>query len=208
MDERPTRVPLFPLDVVLLPGGALPLHIFEPRYKKMIRLCIERSLEFGMILARDSRIASVGCTAAIVRQLKTYDDGRMDILTEGRAVFHMNELLDVKEYNEATIEYIEDEPFTEDLGEEAQLLELFQQCHAAMFGQSWAADSASAGKSLAYRIASLLPLALEEKQGLLEMREESRRRNFLFNRMTQILPQLVHRQRVRKSAAGNGHGAN
>lgn len=208
MSERPTRIPLFPLEVVLFPRAALPLHIFEPRYKKMIGLCMSQSREFGVIFAKESRIASVGCTAEIVQKLKDYDDGRMDILTEGRAVFQLNELLDVKEYSEAIVEYLEDEPTEKDAREESQVLELFQQCHAAIFGQSWTSDVEPSEGSLAYRIAALLPLAVEEKQGLLEMRDENRRYNFLFNRMTQLLPQLLRRQRVRKSAAGNGHGVN
>ena len=49
--QRPNRIPLFPLDVVLMPGAELPLHIFEPRYKVMIARCLEENLEFGMILA-------------------------------------------------------------------------------------------------------------------------------------------------------------
>jgi ATP-dependent Lon protease len=211
MSERPNRIPLFPLDVVLLPGTALPLHIFEPRYKKMIRLCLTRQLEFGMIFARENRVSSIGCTAEILQKLKDYDDGQMDILTEGRAAFRMNELLDEKEYHEAIVEYLPEEAEApQDPGEEAQLIELFRQCHAALFGQAWTAESPelAAGVSLAYRIAAVLPLAPEEKQGLLEMREEARRRNFLFNRMTQILPQMIRRQQIRKSAAGNGHGAN
>lgn len=207
MDARPTRIPLFPLDVVLFPGAALPLHIFEPRYKKMIGLCLVRPLEFGVIYATDTGISSVGCTAEILQKLKEYDDGRMDILTQGRCTFQMNELLDEKEYNEALVEYLPDDSTPQDTREEAQLLDVFQQCHNALFGHAWAAES-SPSIPLAYRIAALLPLGLQEKQGLLEMREESRRRNFLFNRMTQMLPQIVHRQRVRKSAAGNGHGIN
>jgi uncharacterized protein len=207
MDGKPTRIPLFPLDVVLFPGAALPLHIFEPRYKKMIGLCLARSIEFGVIYASDTGISSVGCTAEILQKLKEYDDGRMDILAQGRRAFQMNELLDEKEYNEALVEYLPDDSAPQDTREEAQLLDIFQQCHSALFGHAWAAES-SPSIPLAYRIAALLPLGLQEKQGLLEMREEGCRRNFLFNRMTQMLPQIVHRQRVRKSAAGNGHGIN
>src|SRR5437762_1287462 len=48
---RPDRIPLFPLNVVLLPGGDLPLHIFEPRYRRMVKECIETKSEFGMLLA-------------------------------------------------------------------------------------------------------------------------------------------------------------
>jgi len=173
----------------------------------MIGLCMDRSLEFGVILAKDNGIASVGCTSQIVQKLKQYEDGRMDILSQGRAIFQLTEFLDEKEYHEAIVEYLPEDPVAQDPGEEKQLLDLFHQCHVALFGNAWVNES-STEIPLAYRIAALLPLALEEKQALLEMREEERRRNFLFNRMTTLLPQIVHRQRVRKSAAGNGHGLN
>ena len=82
-----SRIPLFPLDAVLYPGATLPLHIFEPRYKLMIRHCLRDNCEFGVILAGEKGVATVGCTAAITRKMKDYPDGRMDILTQGRAVF-------------------------------------------------------------------------------------------------------------------------
>jgi Lon protease-like protein len=46
-----SRIPLFPLNVVLYPGATLPLHIFEPRYKLMIQHCLRHNSEFGVILA-------------------------------------------------------------------------------------------------------------------------------------------------------------
>ncbi len=46
---RPDRIPLFPLNVVLLPGAELPLHIFEPRYREMVKNCLEEKSEFGML---------------------------------------------------------------------------------------------------------------------------------------------------------------
>src|ERR1700730_6032175 len=95
---RPNRIPLFPLDVVLLPGMHLPLHIFEARYKLMIARCIREKLEFGMILAADKAVAIFGCTAEILTTAKEYPDGRSDIMTEGRAVFRLIELLDEREY--------------------------------------------------------------------------------------------------------------
>src|SRR5438046_8911404 len=82
---RPERIPLFPLNVVLLPGAELPLHIFEPRYRQMVKDCLEEKSEFGMVLSLDKGVARVGCTAEIVQVAKRYPDGRMDILTIGRA---------------------------------------------------------------------------------------------------------------------------
>jgi Lon protease-like protein len=79
MTPKPTRIPLFPLEAVLLPLMPLPLHIFEPRYKLMIRNCLDNQEKFGVILAKEKGIVSVGCTARIVELVRTYPDGRMDI---------------------------------------------------------------------------------------------------------------------------------
>ena len=90
---RPERIPLFPLNVVLLPGAELPLHIFEPRYREMVKTCIDEKSEFGMLLSLPKGLARVGCTAEIKAVTQRYDDGRMDILTAGRAPFRVVELL-------------------------------------------------------------------------------------------------------------------
>ena len=63
---RPDRIPLFPLNVVLLPGAELPLHMFEPRYREMVRNARPSALEFGMLLSMPDGIARVGCTAEIL----------------------------------------------------------------------------------------------------------------------------------------------
>src|SRR5207302_1355449 len=89
---RADRIPLFPLNVVLLPGADLPLHIFEPRYRKMVRECLDNKTEFGMLLALVDGVAGTGCTAEILEVVKTYDDGRMDILAVGREPFRVVEL--------------------------------------------------------------------------------------------------------------------
>ncbi|MGH9499788.1 MAG: LON peptidase substrate-binding domain-containing protein [Terriglobales bacterium] len=68
-------LPLFPQDAVLLPGAALPLHIFEPRYKEMIGECLERKQPFGMLRAKDGEVAEIGCTAEILELVKKYEDG-------------------------------------------------------------------------------------------------------------------------------------
>jgi len=92
-------LPLFPLHTVLCPGIALPLHIFEPRYRAMIGRCLEEDAPFGVVLIRDGRetgglagrIAEVG-TAARIRQVGRYADGRMDIVTIGVRRFRVHAL--------------------------------------------------------------------------------------------------------------------
>lgn len=202
---RPTRIPLFPLEVVLLPGMPLPLHIFEPRYRKMIALCLAEKREFGMILAKEKSLAAVGCTAEILQKLKDYDDGRMDILSEGREVFRLNEVLDEEEYYEGIVEYLPDEPGAPDAEKEKQLLELLARMQKVMQGET-RSPAAKSEVPLAYRLAAQLPMDLPEKQRLLEMREESARQKFLLDWMNSTLPRLLRTQRVRQLAGGNGHG--
>jgi Lon protease-like protein len=99
MLENNTQMSLFPLNVVLFPGMMLPLHIFEERYKAMIRQCLADNRTFGVVLARNKRaqapnvktlnqgdIYSVGTTAHITA-IENLDDGRMNLITIGRDRF-------------------------------------------------------------------------------------------------------------------------
>jgi Lon protease-like protein len=205
---RPTRIPLFPLEVVLFPGMPLPLHIFEPRYKMLVSRCTSEKIQFGMALATGKEIARIGCTAEIVEKLKEYPDGRLDILCEGRALFRLIEVLNEREYQEAIAEYLPEDILPPDSEKEAQLIERFQVCHALVFGQPWVVSSRDNELSLAFQMAARLPLELEAKQNLLEIREETARQAFLLLRINELLPQLAQRQRLRKIAGGNGHGLN
>jgi ATP-dependent Lon protease len=205
---RPNPIPLFPLDVVLLPGMHLPLHIFEPRYQLMITRCIREKLEFGMILASDKAVATFGCTAEILSTVRDYPDGRTDIVTEGRSVFRLIELLDLKEYYEGAVEYLGDIPSPADPEKEAQLLALFEQCHQILFGRPWGHPALNEPATLAYHMGALLPMELQKRQALLESRSESDRRELVLAWLTLFLPKLAERQRARNRAGGNGHALN
>ena len=80
-------LPLFPLQVVLFPRTALPLHIFEERYKQMIADVQRGHTEFGVVLAGEKGIVNTGCTATVEKVLKKYPDGRMDLITSGPQAF-------------------------------------------------------------------------------------------------------------------------
>jgi Lon protease-like protein len=174
----------------------------------MIGRCMNETIEFGVILAAEKGVARVGCTAEIAQKLKDYPDGRMDIITEGRSVFHMLELLEEREYYEAMVEYSVDDLAPLDARREAHLTEMFQQAHLLLAGQEWAVANTDTDISLAYRMAARLPLELGEKQELLEMRAEDNRQVFLVRWLKGFLPQLERRVRIRRRAGGNGHGLN
>ncbi len=103
-------LPLFPLDVVLLPGAPLPLHVFEPRYKEMIGECLERKQPFGVLRAKDGEVAEVGCTAEILNVVKKYGDGRMDIITQGRQRFEVMQVHPERPFLQAEVFYLRDDP--------------------------------------------------------------------------------------------------
>ena len=191
----------------------LPLHIFESRYMAMIKRCLSEHLEFGMILAENKAVASIGCTTEIIKKIKDYPDGRMDIITEGRAVFRLVEVLEEKEYYEGIVEYPDEAASSQDPKTEARLLELFQQYRTLLSSEAWVApDKGSAdggaANSLAYSIAAGLPLDLKERQILLETRSEDFRREFLLRWLTHSFPALVERQKFRRRLDGGGHGPN
>ncbi len=98
------EIPLFPLRSVLCPGVALPLHIFEERYRLMVNRCIDHGQPFGVVLLRDGRevgplrgqVAAVG-TTAVIRRAGTYPDGRLDIMTVGQQRFRLDEVDNVSQ---------------------------------------------------------------------------------------------------------------
>src|SRR6266567_8466394 len=104
-----TLLPLFPLDLVLLPGVPLPLHIFEPRYKEMIAECLDHQSVFGIIRTKEESLATIGCTAEIMNVLKKYPDGRMNILAEGKKRFEVLQVNQERAFLRADVFYLHDE---------------------------------------------------------------------------------------------------
>ena len=93
------KLPLFPLHAVLCPGIALPLHIFEERYRELVRHCIDGSMPFGIVLIRDGREVGGGSisfsaigTLAEIRQAGRYPDGRYDLLVVGTGRFAIEDV--------------------------------------------------------------------------------------------------------------------
>jgi len=108
------NLPLFPLNTVLFPGGSLPLHIFEERYKLMIGECIEQQAEFGVVLIKSGREVGgpaephpVGTTARISR-VRHMDDGRINLVALGRERFRIQELTQSQPYLRADVEFLEE----------------------------------------------------------------------------------------------------
>ncbi len=202
---NPARIPLFPLDIVLFPGQAVPLHIFEPRYRQMTRHCIDTQSPFGIVNISGANLAQTGCSAIIVKILKEYEDGRSDILTAGQNAFRLIRTHEEKPYLEADVEFLEEDFIGVDSAVSARLEQLCNQCHQILYSEDAARFETEGGISLAYHVASELPVDVAIRQGLLEIRSEAARQEKLVAHLAKWYPQLQKRERVRGKAAGNGH---
>jgi len=191
-------LPLFPLELVLLPGVPLPLHIFEPRYKEMIGECLEQKKPFGIVRASEQGVAGIGCTAEILSVTKKYDDGRMDILTRGVQRFEVLEVNDDRSFLQAEVSLVHDEdeagPVTP-----AQLVERAVRLHeeiARLAGGDLAkADRSSA--NLSFLLAGSLPLDLDFKQNLLSTLSETKRLEAVVGYLQAVLPGLRRAAKAR-----------
>lgn len=199
----PSLIPLFPLDVVLLPSAPLPLHIFEPRYKEMIAECLAQNRVFGVVRALEQGLAEVGCTAEIITVVKEYPDGRLDLVAEGRNRFEIVAVNQDRTFLQGEVLMIEDEPGAppqEDAARAAQL-------HSELLAIAGAKQDLSAADPalLSFYLAGSLPLDLDFKQKLLSLRSEADRLSILITYLETLIPNLHRTARAREKAGGNGH---
>ena len=197
-------LPLFPLDLVLLPGTPLPLHIFEPRYREMISECLDRNQHFGVVRGKDQELAEVGCTAEILTVTKKYPDGRMDIVTEGRARIEVLQLNQERSFLQGEVLYLRDEPGGASQEQIAQAMKLHGEI-MTLAGAEPEKSSEIDEKQLSFHLAGSLPLDLDFKQLLLGMKSESERLQAIISFFETILPTMRRTVNVRRKAGGNGH---
>lgn len=196
-------LPLFPLELVLLPGTPLPLHIFEPRYKEMIAECRAEKAPFGIVRALEEGIAEIGCTAEIVAITKEYPDGRLDLIARGRDRFEVLELNQERSFLRAEVLLVPDEPGAASQADRDLAIER----HGEILSLAGALQDISGADddTLAFHLAGSLPLDLDFKQKLLGMRTESERIKAVADYFSSILPNLRRASRARGKAGGNGH---
>ncbi|MGB7590319.1 MAG: LON peptidase substrate-binding domain-containing protein [Terriglobia bacterium] len=206
-------LPLFPLELVLLPEEALPLHIFEERYREMIGECLRAKTsgfgrqDFGVVLGKGQEISNVGCSAQIVTVTRKYDDGRMDILTVGKRRFEILLTNEEKSYLRASVEFFDDEgPDTPGETEAENAVRLFREIMRRLHQASeMPVDLPQPYRHLSFRLAASLPVALEFKQRLLSLRNEPERLQHVVHAMDQLIHQIDAAQEARDKAGGNGN---
>lgn len=195
-------IALFPLDVVLFPGAPLPLHIFEPRYRELISECMVEKKTFGMVRTRESALAEVGCTAAILNVVKRYDDGRFDIVIQGRQRFEIEELNQERSFLRGEVIFFEDEPSQVSKSDTETVIQLHQQLFDVL-GQH--VEFEKKYDSLSFQLAHELPVDMDFKQSILEMKSEAERIETLIEYYRSTIPKVEMTLRARDKASGNGH---
>src|SRR6478609_5074131 len=197
-------IPLFPLDLVLLPGVPLQLHIFEVRYKEMIKECVDGKKHFGLIRLHDETMATIGCTAEIIQVLKAYPDGRSDILTEGKRRFEVLQTNQERTFLQAEVFFLDDDgkaAAKPDIETALRLHDEIMQLAGAETESHKEIDTTQ----LSYRLAGSLPFDPDFQQALLEMNSERERMQAIISFFERILPVLQRNARAKRKAGGNGH---
>ena len=169
MDE----IGLFPLGMVLLPTERVPLHIFEEQYKELIDECIELEQEFGLVLQDDDGIREIGTRAAIVTVLERFDDGRLNVVVEGRDRFRVVALTSGRAFRTADVEPLDDLEPDADEGAVDTAVENLRRVAELAGTDPENLDPVTDAPS--FELAARVELEPKLKQGLLESRSEGER---------------------------------
>jgi len=196
-------LPIFPLELVLFPGAPLPLHIFEPRYREMITECMQQKKPFGLVRAKENAVAEVGCSAMVINITKQYEDGRMDVETRGKQRFAIVELNHDRPFLQAEVTWFDDdEPALPTEAETETAIELHEQ-FLEVLGQESEVDRENL--PISFELARELPVDLDFKQTILEMKSEAERIETLVDYYRAAIPKLEKNMRAREKAGSNGH---
>jgi ATP-dependent Lon protease len=203
----PSRLlPLFPLQVVVFPRTHLPLHIFEDRYKEMVGKALHDNSEFGIVLAKEDGIVNAGCTVVVEKVLKTYPDGRMDVLTCGRRRFEVMMLNEEEAYLRGDVQFFDDE--------DAEPAPLEMQ-HMALTQYKSLLESGALQQPLPQPDLEDPQLSFQLAQGiqdldflsmLLRTRSETQRLRELNEFLSEYVPRQRHIAHMRQVAPQNGFG--
>ncbi len=181
----------------------MPLHIFEPRYKELVGECVADEREFGLLLEDESGRREVGTRAAVLEVLQVFDDGRMNVVVEGRERFRLVEETEGRSFVTAEVEPVEDdadEPADDEEMERA--LDLFRRL--AEVTEADVDEPDLAAPALSFELAGRVDFGTELKQELLELRSERARLLRLAELLDRAVQAVTLEREVRDRASGNG----
>lgn len=201
-------VPIFPLNLVVYPGEELNLHIFEPRYKQLIKDCHEQKKLFGIPAVIDNRVQDFGTLVRITEITNTHPNGEMDIKTVGEKVFRILEIIkDIPEklYYGAIVNY----PVNHVYGSTEimrLLLNSIRELHRML---NVTKDFKKEDREItSYDVAHHIGMSLQEEYELLNLMYERQRQEYLKLHLTRVLPMVAQMEQLKEKIKLNGHFKN
>jgi Lon protease-like protein len=193
---------LFPLGIVLLPTEQIPLHIFEDRYQELIGECLDLEQEFGLVYADEDGLREVGTRAAVMEVLDRFDDGRLNIVVEGRERFRLLELTSGRSFQTGLVDRFDEQPDPAEPEDATRALELFSRL-VELTGAEVEPPPEDAAQ-LSFELAGRFEFAPELKQRLLQLPSERERVKLLGELLTAAAAAVERERDVAQRAASNG----
>ena len=191
---------LFPLNLVLMPGERVPLHIFEPRYRELIGECLDNLTEFGLIYRQGLALSPVGTRARVDEVLERFPDGRLNVVVSGTTRFRVVEETTGRSFITARVGDLDDIGAAPSEQEVAACLAAFAETQLG--GGFPGLDGTPEG--LAFAVAAAAGLPNEIKQELLEMLSERDRVVVLTEALIGPAGTEIRAREVERRASGNG----
>lgn len=214
-------IPIFPLPLVQFPGAVTPLHIFEPRYRKMLKDAMERDRSFGIIYRNDQLMlesellppGSIGCTIEVA-VLQELPDGRSNALCVGGQRFSLLRYVEGEPYLQAEVEFFEDDITLDDLTEAAEESKtLFKRLHTALRKMKAESDRDAEQapelpedpQTVSFIVAAYLDIEANDKQELLEMTNTKERLREVNKILAGLAADYEKRAAAHQLSKKNGH---
>jgi Lon protease-like protein len=202
-------IPIFPLNVVVYPGEILNLHIFEPRYKELVKECFENKKPFGVPAVINGHVAEYGTLVTIREIVQEYDNGEMDIITNGTIVFRILEIIKKipdKLYSGAIVNYPENAEVYHRKELMQVVIKAIRELHRIL---NISKDFRKPDEELnAYDLAHHAGLSIEEEYEMLALFREEQRQEYLKRHLGKVLPVVVEMEVLKGRIMLNGHFKN
>ena len=201
-------IPIFPLGIVVYPGENVNLHIFEPRYKQLVKECHDNKKPFGIPAVVNNKLQENGTLVSVTELSKMYDNGEMDIKTTGEKVFRMLEVIKEvpdKLYSGAIVNY-PDNKEQGDIELMRRVMNGIRELHKLL---NVSKDFKKPDEELkAYEVAHHIGLTLEEEYELLGLMNELQRQEYIKRHLTKVLPMVAEMESLKEKIKQNGHFKN
>lgn len=203
-----TKIPIFPLQLVVFPNSSYPLHIFEERYRKLLNRCLNDGSGFIIISKFNNNISDVGVFVRVSNVIKKYNSGESDIIVQGVKRYQIGDVsMHPDGYLEALVEEYDDDDSVIDytLLEEMKdkFEEILNKANFHLDDSFWKRFKETETKS--FKVAEKSGLTLEQQQELLILKEENLRLSYLIDYFNKLNDHISESSFVKQIVMSDGY---